>query len=90
MDKELQSITDCPQKLSTQCCDVFFWTHSPFVVLFSSLKSNAIAYYDVIPNGKIISLHTGGQLLMKQGHTKRSLKMSFRSVIVLGAARLIS
>ena len=62
MDKELQSITDCPQKLSTQCCDVFFWTHSPFVVLFSSLKSNAIAYYDVIPNGKIISLHTGGQL----------------------------
>ena len=23
MDKELQSITDWPQKLSTQCCDVF-------------------------------------------------------------------
>jgi hypothetical protein len=73
MDKELQSITDCPQKLSTQCCDVFFWTHSPFVVLFSSLKSNAIAYYDVIPNGKIISLHTGGQLL----YEARSYKTVF-------------
>ena len=63
MDKELQSITDCPQKLSTHVV-TFFWTHSPFVVLFSSLTSNAIVYCDVIFNGSCgkIRIINGGQL----------------------------